>query len=156
MGAATRADRLPADAPNRARYVGQSSQLAPLGAGTRKVRTVTKVSEDQAPIVVVEGEVDLAVAPSLRERLKGVVAEGHPSIWVDLLGATFLDSTALGVLVTIRELCHSQGGELILIVDNPRILKVLEITGLADVFPIYQSKKAVPTTGRADEVARDG
>jgi anti-sigma B factor antagonist len=142
------------------RYVGRTSQLEPLRAGTRKVRNVTKVSEDhvsedKAPIVVVEGEVDLAVAPSLRERLKGVVAEGHPTLYVDLLGATFLDSTALGVLVTTRELCHHNGGELNLIVDNPRILKVLEITGLSDVFPIYNSRDAIPATGRGDEVAGD-
>jgi anti-sigma B factor antagonist len=111
---------------------------------------VTKVSEDRAPIVVVEGEVDLAVAPSLREQLKALVTEGHATVYVDLLGATFLDSTALGVLVTTREHCHRSGGELHLIVDNPRILKVLEITGLSDAFPIHDSRDAAGVPSRGD------
>ena len=109
---------------------------------------MTKVSEDRAPIVVVEGEVDLAVAPSLRERLKGLGADGHATLYVDLLGATFLDSTALGVLVTTREQCRRAGGELHLIVDNPRILKVLEITGLSDAFPIHDSRDATGPESR--------
>jgi len=111
---------------------------------------LSQVSEENGPIVVVEGEVDLAVAPSLREDLEALLAAGHSTLYVDLLGATFLDSTALGVLVTIREQCLGAGGELHLIVSEPRILKVLQITGLASAFPIHDSRSQIPGSTNGD------
>jgi len=88
------------------------------------------------PVVTLTGEIDLAVAPGLKKQIDLLLAEGHSTIVVDLLDATFLDSTALGVLVGALEECREFGGELHLLVREPRILKVLEITGLANTFPI--------------------
>jgi anti-sigma B factor antagonist len=89
------------------------------------------------PVVELEGELDLAVAPMLRQRLEGLLATGATTIAVDLLDVTFLDSTALGVLVGALKQCQGAGGELHLVVTEPRILKVLEITGLTGAFPIH-------------------
>ncbi len=91
------------------------------------------------PAIVLTGEIDLAVAPLLEARLERLRSEGATTIVVDLLGATFLDSIALGVLVDVLGQCRDAGGELYLVVDEPRILKVLEITGLSDIFPLYPS-----------------
>jgi len=88
------------------------------------------------PIVSVSGEIDVATAPGLREQLQGLVAAGHATVVVDLLGVTFLDSTALGVLVGALKRCREAGGDLRLVIAEPRILKVFEITGLTDVFTI--------------------
>jgi anti-sigma B factor antagonist len=112
---------------------------------------LSQVSEGNGPVVVVEGEVDLAVAPALRDGLEALLAEGHATLYVDLLGATFLDSTALGVLVTTREHCANAGGELHLIVREPRILKVLQITGLATAFPLHDSLDAIAGNTSGDE-----
>ena len=51
------------------------------------------------PVIAVSGEIDVATAPQLRECLHRVIAQGESTIVLDLLGVTFLDSTALGVLV---------------------------------------------------------
>jgi anti-sigma B factor antagonist len=115
---------------------------------------LSQVSEGNGPIVVVEGEVDLAVAPALREHLEALLSRGHSTLYVDLLGATFLDSTALGVLVTTREQCRRAGGELHLILDEPRILKVLEITGLATAFALHDSRQGIPGTTSDDDAGR--
>lgn len=92
------------------------------------------------PIIALEGEVDLAVAPGLQERIEALLEEGASNIVVDLLEATFLDSIALGVLVGGLEDCRDAGGSLSLVVTEPRILKVLEITGLSNTFPIYSRR----------------
>lgn len=92
------------------------------------------------PVIALSGEIDLAVAPSLQERLDLLFSNGESTIVVDLLGATFLDSIALGVLVGALEQCRKTGGDLHLIVTEPRILKVLEITGLVNTFPIHSSR----------------
>ncbi|MFZ0665873.1 MAG: STAS domain-containing protein [Acidimicrobiales bacterium] len=92
------------------------------------------------PVILLEGEVDLATAPAIQQEVDDLLVAGRSTIVVDLLGATFLDSTALGVLVGALEECRATGGELHLIVTDPRILKVLQITGLDDTFPIHSTR----------------
>jgi anti-sigma B factor antagonist len=94
------------------------------------------------PVIALTGEIDLAVAPSLQERLDDLLARGSSTIAVDLLGATFLDSVALGVLVGSLDECRKAGGDLHLVVADPRILKVLQITGLSNTFPIHSTRQS--------------
>jgi anti-sigma B factor antagonist len=91
------------------------------------------------PVIAVGGEIDVATAPQLREVLHRVIAQGQPTVILDLLDVTFLDSTALGVLVGALKRCRELGGELHVVVTDPRIMKIFEITGLTKVFPIASS-----------------
>ena len=86
--------------------------------------------------VAVHGELDLAAAPTLREALFAAVERGSGLIVIDLLGVTFIDSTALGVLIGTRERSDRRGIDLRLVIGEPRIIKIFEITGLSDVFSI--------------------
>lgn len=90
-------------------------------------------------VLAVSGEVDVATAPRLRERLVGLVSEGRHQIVVDLEGVDFLDSTGLGVLVGALKRVRTHGGDLALVCTQPRVLKVFEITGLTKVFPMHAS-----------------
>ena len=96
----------------------------------------------QFPLVAVSGEIDVATAPQLRECLHRVIAEGGSTIVLDILGVTFLDSTALGVLVGALKRCRELGGDLHVVVADPRIVKIFEITGLTSVFTITDSLEA--------------
>ena len=51
----------------------------------------------------------------------------------------FIDSTALGVLVNTMQETQSTESELRLVVDDPYLLKIFRITGLAKVFVIHDS-----------------
>jgi anti-sigma B factor antagonist len=95
------------------------------------------VEIDGVPVVSAAGEIDVATAPPLRDRLQALTTSGKSTVVVDLLGVTFLDSTALGVLVGALKRCREAGGDLPLVIAEPRILKVFEITGLTGVFPIF-------------------
>jgi anti-sigma B factor antagonist len=99
--------------------------------------------DDGVPVITVAGEIDVASAPQLREALHKVIADGHTTVVLDLLAVTFLDSTALGVLVGALKRCRELGGELHVVVTDPRIMKIFEITGLTKVFPIADSLAAV-------------
>ena len=92
---------------------------------------------DGVPVVSASGEIDVATAPPLRDRLRSLTTSGRSTVVVDLLGVTFLDSTALGVLVGALKRCRESGGDLPLVIAEPRILKVFEITGLTGVFSIH-------------------
>ena len=94
------------------------------------------------PVIAVSGEIDVATAPQLRECLHRVIAQGESTIVLDLLGVTFLDSTALGVLVGALKRCREVGGDLHIVVADPRIVKIFEITGLTNVFTIVDSLQA--------------
>jgi anti-sigma B factor antagonist len=100
--------------------------------------TVHKASEGNA-VVAVGGEIDVYTSPSLQERLVDVLKDGSSSIVLDLSDVTFLDSTGLGVLITALKRCRSAGGDLELVTAQPNVLKVLEITGLNEVFQVRGS-----------------
>ncbi|HEX3796367.1 MAG TPA: STAS domain-containing protein [Acidimicrobiales bacterium] len=100
-------------------------------------------SDGEIPVVAVVGEIDVATAPQLRECLHTVMARGEATVVLDLLGVTFLDSTALGVLVGALKRCRELGGELHVVVSDARIMKIFEITGLNKVFPIVESLDAL-------------
>ncbi len=99
--------------------------------------TVRKL--DGTAVVVVAGEIDVYTSPLLQERLVEVLRDGISSIVLDLSAVTFLDSTGLGVLITCLKRCRSAEGDLVLVTAQPNVLKVLEITGLNDVFHVHDS-----------------
>ncbi len=92
---------------------------------------------DQWAVLAVNGEVDVATAPRLRERLIQLVNQGRHHVVVDLSGVDFLDSTGLGVLVGALKRVRTHDGELALVCSEPRVLKVFEITGLTKVFTMH-------------------
>lgn len=99
-----------------------------------------EVSEQENwAIVSVRGDVDVATAPRLREQIIDLVAHGRHYIVVDLDGVEFLDSTGLGVLVGALKRVKTHEGELRLVCNHPRLLKLFEITGLHRIFAIHDS-----------------
>jgi anti-sigma B factor antagonist len=90
-------------------------------------------------VVAARGEVDVATAPALRDGLDEALDGGPGPVVVDLTGVTFIDSTGLGVLIGARRRCDEVGRELRVVVSEPRILKVFEITGLTELFTIHPS-----------------
>ncbi len=94
---------------------------------------------DHYAVVGVTGEVDVATAPTLRGRLDAAIDRGKPLLVVDLLSVTFIDSTGLGVLIGASKRVDADGGAMRLVVAEPRILKLFEITGLMEVFSVVPS-----------------
>ena len=90
-------------------------------------------------VVAISGQVDLATAPQLKERMLELVTNGHEHLVADLTSTEFLDSTALGALVSVLKRLRVKGGEMRLVCTSPSILKVFDITGLDRVFPIHAS-----------------
>jgi anti-sigma B factor antagonist len=93
-------------------------------------------------LVSAVGELDLATSPRLRAALDDAAARSSRVV-IDLSEVTFLDSSALSVLVRSHTLLTDAGGELKLVVQTPSVRKVLEVTGLTDVFSVHDSLAAV-------------
>jgi anti-sigma B factor antagonist len=87
----------------------------------------------EATVVVVTGELDLATAPKLRAAL----ADLSGAVRLDLGAVTFLDSSAISVLVEAHQrLAESGNGGLVLHSLAGQTRRVLEIAGLEDFFEL--------------------
>ncbi len=101
----------------------------------------TPTAADAWRVVRVTGEIDIQSSPILDEHLKKAQAEGAWSIVVDLSGVSFLDSTGLSVLVAAlkRGQDGDGAGGVRLTSPRPNVRRVLEVTGLAEVFHLEPS-----------------
>ncbi len=104
--------------------------------------TVTERRIGDAAVLEVEGEIDVATAPQFGDRLRALEADGSGTVVVDLSKVSFLDSTALGVLVASFKRLRDGGGNLRIVAQEPRILRVFEITDLHRVLSIYPTSEA--------------
>ena len=93
-------------------------------------------------VVAVRGEIDLFTAPELKKTLQEAIEGGATRLVVDLSETTFLDSTALGVLIGAVKRLRSREGSLVIVNTDTNIAKTFEITGLDQIFTILDSRDA--------------
>ena len=91
------------------------------------VREVVRQGEDV--IVRLAGELDLYNAPILREALGAAVEQPPRRLVVDLAEVSFVDSTALGVLVEARSLLRDRE-EFVLAAPGAETRRTLQVSGL--------------------------
>ena len=91
-------------------------------------------------VVAVRGEIDLFTAPELKQKLTDAIEGGKSRIVVDLTDTSFLDSTALGVLIGAVKRLRSRDGALVIVNVDQNIAKTFEITGLDQIFTIRSSR----------------
>jgi anti-sigma B factor antagonist len=87
-------------------------------------------------IVTLTGEADLHTAPELDQALQGVIGLGGISVAVDLAEVSFIDSTALAVLLRHHERFRALGGDLVIVTEDRRVLRTFELTGIDRMFQI--------------------
>ncbi|HEX2016913.1 MAG TPA: STAS domain-containing protein [Solirubrobacteraceae bacterium] len=92
-------------------------------------------------LVAVRGEIDLFSAPELKQRLTALIDGGAQAIVVDLSETTFLDSTALGVLIGAVKRLRTKDGRMVIVNVDSSIAKIFEITGLDQIFDIQPTRQ---------------
>jgi anti-sigma B factor antagonist len=92
--------------------------------------------------LAVGGELDLYTAPDVRDELAALPEDAH--VVVDLTAMTFVDSAGVAALLVAARRLRMNGGTLALVIDDPRVLRVLEVTGLDRYFEIRPSLAAQP------------
>jgi anti-sigma B factor antagonist len=83
----------------------------------------------------VAGELDLAASSALRAALAELV-DGGGDVTVDLSAVTFIDSTALSVLVHGHTELASAGGRLIVTNPSRVVVRLLHLVGLFTLLDI--------------------
>jgi anti-sigma B factor antagonist len=99
--------------------------------------------EDGWSVLALTGELDLAAAPAVRSHVVALTGAGVTRLVIDLSGVDFLDSAGLGVLVGARKRVRQAdevAGEVRLVVPEPRLRRLLTLTGLDLVFPLFDER----------------
>ena len=90
-------------------------------------------------VIAVAGEADLYSAPDLKRALDEAIEAGGKDIVVDMTRTTFVDSTALSVLVEATKRLRPDGRVALVCVDQ-NLVKIFRITALDRLFPLYSSR----------------
>jgi anti-anti-sigma factor len=84
--------------------------------------------------VSVVGELDMATAPVMRERLVRVLQAQRPAVLeIDLAGVTLLDCAGVRALVAVRTAALQAGCRMQVCHLQPIVRQVLDVTGLLGV-----------------------
>lgn len=97
------------------------------------------LSVERAPthsVLSVEGELEFGTAAPLRSALLDLAHEHAGTLVLDLSGVDFIDSTGLSLLVQAKQRLDAQGSRFVLRNPAHRVMRVLEVAGLATVFDI--------------------
>ena len=86
------------------------------------------VQADGLAVLAVSGEIDFEVSPRLRASIDRHVKAGHGRLMLDLSEASFIDSTAIGVIAGCATSLRRSGEGLMVIVcpvENRKIMRIL-------------------------------
>ncbi len=103
------------------------------------LRLTVRYRADTAIIACVSRLVYGDEAASLRARVKGLIAQGAKSLFLDLAGVTYVDSGALGVLTGLHMSARQANCHFRLVNLTPRTAKLLQTTNLINFFDIEAS-----------------
>ena len=92
-------------------------------------------------LIAVRGEVHVSTAPEFSERLNEAIATGKTGVVIDMTEVEFIDSTGLSVLLNALRRVTRQQGSLALVVSNPTVLRLFEITRLDSTFDIAPTRE---------------
>jgi anti-sigma B factor antagonist len=91
------------------------------------------------PVVTAPEEIDITSADGLRAALVAAAARGHGTFVVDMSLTRFCDSSGLHALVAAHQRAQAEGGEVLLVIPDTAVLRVLAVTGMDQLIPNFAS-----------------
>ncbi|MDY0340114.1 MAG: anti-sigma factor antagonist [Coriobacteriia bacterium] len=88
-----------------------------------------------ACVVQLEGEIDIVSVPEVRDALESAMNRGCSNLVLNLARVTYLDSSALGLLVWADRQLSPRDGHLVLAGADRNVSRILKISGLVAAAP---------------------
>jgi anti-anti-sigma factor len=96
---------------------------------------------DDVPGIAVRGEIDINAVDALDEALDTRIRMTTGVFVVDLMEATFLDSSGLATLMRARGLLGTEDRALVILCGPGPVRRTFELTGTDELFVIYNSRE---------------
>ena len=103
--------------------------------------TITVESVDDLPVIRAESELDLSTVPEMRPVVTEVTERQPRAVVFDFRGISYMDSSGLGILVSAKKRLGADQGEVVLITEQPAVLKALSLSGLDQIIRIFSSEE---------------
>ena len=95
--------------------------------------SIDRREDHQACVLHVDGDIDIAGVPELRQALDQVIETGCTNVVLDLERVTYADSSALGLLVWLDHRLQPRHGKAVLAGASRDIERIFELSGLLTV-----------------------
>jgi anti-anti-sigma factor len=107
-------------------------------------------------MVAASGELDASTAWRLQDALGSARASGARRLIADFAAVTYFDADALTVLATCATHIQREGASLVVVTDDPWLLRLLETDSLEGVVKIERSLRAVVDGFATERAATSG
>jgi anti-anti-sigma factor len=96
------------------------------------------VEQTQSGVVLkIDGRFDFNLHGEFRDAYEGVLREGDPSKFIiDMAGTEYMDSSALGMLLILRDRLGCNGDRQVIVNCNKDILEILQVSNFDKLFTI--------------------
>lgn len=97
--------------------------------------------QDDITVVDVEGQLIVGNRQELKQKVLDELERGERKFLIDFSGTGYIDSSGLGVLVSLSKKIREQGGELRLANLNEDLKTLFELTKLDTLFQISDTRE---------------
>lgn len=108
---------------------------------TRGIQLTEETFDPSGLVVTVGGELDIATAPALRDRLEAAIEGGTRRLVIDLSAITFLDSVALATIVHAKQRLPEDGRMALAVDPSSYVMLVFESGGLPQVLDLVETRE---------------
>lgn len=117
--------------------------MQPMSITAGGLHVMSRHLEDGQIVLRPEGELDVFTAPVMKRALTEGIEAGSRDLIIDLGGVAYLDSSGLSTLMWA-----SRRATITLVTSNPRIQRVMRITGLEKVIRMVSTLAEATTQAR--------
>jgi anti-sigma B factor antagonist len=101
---------------------------------------IAEKNERDVVILVIKGEIDLHVSPSLRTTLKAKAQAKTPRLLLDFAEVGYIDSSGLATLIEYYQSARAYQGKLALCALSSPVRSSFDLVRLTEVFSIFPTE----------------
>ena len=98
--------------------------------------------EDAITWITLDGRLDRQGTQAIDQKLDHAISAGAMDVVIDLSRVSFITSTGIHSLVTAGKAQAARGGRVVLVRPELMVARVLEISGIDTIVPVYDDLEA--------------
>ena len=101
--------------------------------------------ENKIRLIKLIGQLDIVGVGAIETKFSGYCAGENPRVLVDLSEVDFLASIGIRLLTLNAKSITSRGGRMVLLCPTAEVQRVLELTGVPSMIPVYDGLESAET-----------